>query len=131
MDKVLVIEDNKMMRLFLYNYLGNDHDVSAVESPSEALVWLESNTASLIISDYHKKDSIGFNQLQKIKSLSAWTNVPMIMLTDNDKSEQRINALEFGVADCLSKPFNPVELNLRVNSIKNLSQMKVSYKSAS
>jgi DNA-binding NtrC family response regulator len=61
MDKILVIEDNLMMRLFLINYLGNDHDVSAVESPSEALVWLASNSAWLIISDYHKKDSTEFN----------------------------------------------------------------------
>lgn len=131
MDKVLVIEDNRMMRLFLMNYLGNDHDVSAVESPSEALVWLASNSASLIISDYHKVDSTEFNQLKKIKSLSAWSNVPIIMLTDNDKSEQRINALKFGVADSMSKPFNPVELNLRVHAVKKLNQMKVSYKTAS
>jgi DNA-binding response OmpR family regulator len=131
MDKILVIEDNLMMRLFLINYLGNDHDVSAVESPSEALVWLASNSAWLIISDYHKKDSTEFNQLKKVKSLFSWTIVPMIMLTDNDKSDQRIDALEFGVADSMSKPFNPVELNLRVHAIQKQSQMKVSYKSAS
>jgi DNA-binding response OmpR family regulator len=131
MYKILVIEDNQMMRLFLVNYLGNDHDVSAVESPSEALVWLASNSASLIISDYHKKDSTDFNQLKKVQSLSAWNNVPMIMLTDNDKSDQRIDALEFGVADSMSKPFNPVELNLRVHAVKKQSQIKFSYKTAS
>jgi DNA-binding response OmpR family regulator len=128
MEKVLVIEDNRMMRLFLINYLGQHHDVSAVENPSEAIKWLESNDATLIISDYYSKGTKEFNELNKVKSLSGWTNTPMIILTDSDKSEQRINALELGVADCLSKPFNPVELNLRVNSIKNINQLKVSYR---
>jgi DNA-binding response OmpR family regulator len=128
MEKVLVIEDNRMMRLFLVNYLGQNHDVSAVENPSKAIEWLESNVASIIISDYYAKGTLQFNELSKVKSLSECTHTPMIILTDNDKSEQRINALELGVADCLSKPFNPIELNLRVNSIKNTSQMKVSYR---
>ncbi|MFT6971016.1 MAG: DNA-binding response OmpR family regulator, partial [Roseivirga sp.] len=69
-----------------------------------------------------------FNELSKVKSLGACTHTPMIILTDNHKSEQRINTLELGVADCLSKPFNLIELNLRVNSIKNTIQMKVSYR---
>ena len=127
MEKILVIESNTMMRLFLANYLGKEHNVKAVTSPSEALEWLEMNNTTLIIADYQEKFSDAYSQLKKLKTQSAWSNIPMIVLTDNDKSEQRINALELGVSDSISKPFNPVELNLRVNAALKTGQLNTRY----
>lgn len=60
MDAIPIIESNEMMRLFLANYLGKNNNVKAVSSPSDAIKWLEMNSAALIISDYQKKFSEGY-----------------------------------------------------------------------
>ncbi len=50
-----------------------------------------------------------------------WRNIPLFMLTDQDKSSERIDAFSLGAKDTLSKPFNPKELVLRIDSILNIS----------
>ncbi|MCE7995575.1 MAG: response regulator transcription factor [Roseivirga sp.] len=129
MKKVLIIEDNVMMRLFLSNYLGNSYEVTAVESPQQAQGFIgRAEEFSLVLSDYYAPASEEHIALKRVQTAMAWQGVPMVILTDEHKSEQRIAAFQFGAQDCVSKPFNPLELSLRLKSIVIKNDIKAVYR---
>eukprot|EP00188_Purpureofilum_apyrenoidigerum_P000853 Plantae.Rhodophyta-Purpureofilum_apyrenoidigerum.ctg14285.p2 GENE.Plantae.Rhodophyta-Purpureofilum_apyrenoidigerum.ctg14285~~Plantae.Rhodophyta-Purpureofilum_apyrenoidigerum.ctg14285.p2 ORF type:complete len:133 (-),score=9.12 Plantae.Rhodophyta-Purpureofilum_apyrenoidigerum.ctg14285:341-739(-) len=129
MEKVLIIEDNAMMRLFLSNYLSGSYEVTAVESPQQAQGILNSHEEwSLVLSDYYQVNSEEHNVLKDIQTTMAWRGTPMIILTDEHKSEQRIAAFKLGAQDCVSKPFNPMELSLRLKGVITKKAEKMVYR---
>jgi len=114
MKTILLIEDHELMRLFLVNYLNSEYEVISVATIKEANAWIKYQHADLILADFPKnEDSLEMNVLQD-QIQGSLTN--LVVITDQDKSEQRIKALQWGAKDCLSKPFNPVELKLRIKS---------------
>ncbi len=115
MKTILLIEDNEMMRMFLTHYLGKDYEVNSVKNPQEATDWLKSNAVDLIVSDFPTNPILAV-QIRSLRNISGAKRIPIVMLTDQDKSEQRIQAFHWGVNDCISKPFNPIELKLRVQT---------------
>ena len=119
MEKVMIIEDNAMMRLFLTNYLSGSYEVETAQNPMEAMRKMSGvvNEYSLVISDYQQPGSNEMEALESLEMSMRWQNVPLIVLTDEDKSAERIIAFECGAADCLSKPFNPKELSMRMQSL--------------
>lgn len=122
MKKLLIIEDHPMMRMFLQNYLGRNYNVTAVSTPEEAVDHCTQNTfPHLIMCDYKDKQSESYQVLQSLCMQIKWRNIPLFMLTDQDKSSERIDAFSLGAKDTLSKPFNPKELIMRVDSMLNMS----------
>ncbi len=115
MKTILLIEDNEMMRMFLTHYLGKDYDVNSVKNSQEASDWLKFNSADLIVSDFPTNPILA-SQIRNLGNFSDSKQIPIVMITDQDKSEQRIQAFHWGVKDCISKPFNPIELKLRVQT---------------
>jgi len=115
MKTILLIEDNEMMRMFLTHYLGKEYEVNSVKNPQEATDWLKFNSVDLIVSDFPTNPILAV-QIRDLRNVSDSKRIPIVMLTDQDKSEQRIQAFHWGVKDCISKPFNPIELKLRVQS---------------
>ncbi len=112
MKTILLIDDHELMRLFLVNYLNSEYEVIGVATIKEANAWIKYQHADLILADFPKnEDSLEMNQLQDLLQGSLTS---LVVLTDQDKSEQRIKAMQWGAKDCLSKPFNPVELKLRI-----------------
>ena len=119
MKRLLLIEDNHMMAMFLANYFTNSFSISIAKSPSEALELIEEGHVNfdLALVDYKSEEHKEYNHLKSLSEKLKWLQTPVIMLTDEDKSEQRLNAFQLGVKDTLSKPFNPEELNLRAKTI--------------
>lgn len=129
MEKVMIIEDNAMMRLFLSNYLSRNYEVTAVESPQQARSVINSDeNYSLVLSDYYASDSEEHAVLKSIQSTMTWKGIPMVILTDEHKSEQRISAFKMGAQDCVSKPFNPLELSLRLKTMIAQKESKMVYR---
>ena len=130
MEKVLIIDDNAMMRLFLTNYLSNEYEVVTARSPQEGMAVLtgKAHEFSLVIADYYAPGSPEMKTLAHIKQSLGWQNIPMIILTDEDKSAQRIAAFELGATDCLSKPFNPTELSMRMRGLVRMEERPAVYR---
>ena len=64
--RLLVVDDNKMMRHFLVHLFGKKNDVVAVESAEEAISWLNSHDLpDLIIADYNLEGISGFDLLER------------------------------------------------------------------
>ena len=130
MEKVLIIEDNAMMRLFLTNYLSNEYEVVTAQSPQEGMAVLSENAHefSLVLADYYAPDTAEMKTLGNIKQSLGWRSIPMIILTDEDKSAQRLAAFEIGASDCLSKPFNPAELSMRMKGLARVEERPAVYR---
>lgn len=130
MERVLIIEDNVMMRLFLTNYLSHEYEVVVAQTPQEGMCLLNGrmDEFSLVISDYYAPDTPEAEAIGSISLALKWQNKPLIILTDQDKSNQRIGAFESGANDCISKPFNPMELTLRMKRLIAAEPEKIAYR---
>ena len=82
------------------------------------MIWLyQGNLPDIIIADINMPILNGQDFIAEIKSSGLFANIPLVMLSGVDKSETRISCLEAGADDFMIKPFNPRELEARLNSI--------------
>lgn len=112
---ILVVDDDTRLRQLLNKYLmENGYLVSTAADAAEARQQLEAMAFDLIVLDVMMPGESG---LALTKSLRADNAVPILLLTAMGETTDRINGLEMGADDYLTKPFEPRELLLRINSI--------------
>jgi two-component system, chemotaxis family, chemotaxis protein CheY len=92
----------------------------------EALEWMhEGNLPDVIISDLYMPEMDGFEFLKHIRTSGFFKDIPVIVLSSYENSSTRINCLKSGADDYLIKPFNPEELEVRVENIFKRSLNKI------
>jgi CheY-like chemotaxis protein len=124
--KLLIIDDEKSIRLLLENFLGRSYDVTSKADGSEALEYLEGNLPELIICDIQMPNLDGYLFLQKVRQRGYTKHTPVIMLSGVENSQERIKCYRLGAQDFLSKPFNPEELDELIK--KNLNPIHYALK---
>ena len=88
------------------------------ETIAKVVKWLQAgNTPDLIISDIRMPGMRGDDFLEWIKQNELFQHIPVIMLSSEDSTSERIRLLEIGAEDYIVKPFNPMELKIRVKKI--------------
>lgn len=107
---ILVVDDERTTCVLLENFLSPDYDVISKNSGIEALIWLESNLPDLIISDIQMPTMDGFEFLKEVRLIGFTKHTPVILLSSNKESKERIKGYKLGAQDYLTKPFNPEEL---------------------
>lgn len=120
---ILVVDDDRRLRTLLGRFLKEQNfAVSLAGDAFEATMFLEQYRFDLIILDVMMPQINGFDFLKKLR---AESNIPVLMLTAMGETDDRINGLEIGADDYLSKPFEPKELLLRLkNILKRLPKKK-------
>lgn len=112
---ILVVDDDKRLRELLSRYLSaNGFRVTNASDAREAKNKITNLEFDLLVVDVMMPGESG---IDLTKSLRAAKDVPILMLTALANTESRIEGLEAGADDYLSKPFEPRELVLRINSI--------------
>lgn len=112
---LMVVDDDTRIRTLLKQYLAaNGFRVTVAASAAEARRKLAGLDFDLIVLDVMMPGESG---IELTRSLRGEKNVPILMLTALSETGNRIAGLEAGADDYLSKPFDPRELILRVNSI--------------
>ncbi|MEZ5921261.1 MAG: response regulator [Parvularculaceae bacterium] len=112
---ILVVDDDDRIRTLLKRYLTeNGYRVSVAKDGSEARNLLGGVDFDILILDVMMPGMSGFDLTEKIRAAS---NVPILLLTARGLPEDRIEGLERGADDYLSKPFEPRELLLRINAL--------------
>jgi two-component system, OmpR family, phosphate regulon response regulator OmpR len=112
---LLVVDDDKRIRELLKRYLGQSgFRVTVAADAAEARRLLEGIDFDLLIVDVMMPGESG---VSLTKSLRQTREIPILMLTALSETENRIEGLTAGADDYLPKPFDPRELNLRINSI--------------
>ena len=117
--RILFIDDDITMTTLLEFFLRDEYIVESVNSGPAALKWLDSNLPDLIISDIQMSDMDGFELLRMIRLRGYTQHIPVIMLSINSESKERVKCYQLGAQDYLTKPFNPEELKELVK--KNLN----------
>lgn len=116
--KILIIDDNEAIARIVMIYLKSEYDIEWMENPQEALNWMSENDhPDLILSDIRMPQMRGDEFLKHLKAHEHYGNVPVIMLSGEDSTSERVRLLNEGAADYIVKPFNPLELKLRIKRI--------------
>jgi DNA-binding response OmpR family regulator len=117
-SQILIVDSEWNILKLLYSVLNKQYQLVVKHSPIEAMVWLEEgNRPSLIICEYGLPhfDKAAFVQL--IKSSGYHKSTPIIVLSETENLEQKVNSLPFKVNAMLQKPFNPLTLLVVIKSL--------------
>jgi len=118
MKKIVLVDDKESIGKVVSFYLSKDYDFSYFENPPKAIQWLqEGNIPDLIISDIRMPEMKGDEFLHFLKSNALFKHIPVVMLSSEDSTSERIRLLEEGAEDYIVKPFNPLELKIRIKKI--------------
>ena len=113
---ILVVDDDQRLRDLLRKYLSeNGFAVATAADAADARQKLHSLSFDLIVLDIMMPGESGLELVRSLRAESI--SVPVLLLTAMGETEDRIAGLESGADDYLSKPFEPRELVLRMNSI--------------
>ena len=121
--QVLLVEDEPQMRRFLRASLGS-HGYALVEAETsrEGLQLATSHNPQLILLDLGLPDGDG---LDLVKQIREWSQVPIIVLSARGREEDKVNALDAGADDYLTKPFGVAELLARIRvALRDLEREK-------
>lgn len=114
---ILIVEDHKVLRSFMKNLLKEDYNVITAENGAIGLKKALKFLPDLIVSDVIMPEMVGTELCSKIKENIKTSHIPVILLTSRSSLIYKIEGLESGADDYISKPFNLVEFKLRIKNL--------------
>ena len=129
MDKglVQVVDDTAMMLAIVSAALeGDGYRVLMASNGEEALISAEAHRPDLILLDIRMPGMDGFEVLRRLKARDATRNIPVIILSSIDKTQERVKCLALGAVDFIAKTFQREELVARVQTHIELSRARAS-----
>ena len=115
-DRILVVEDDKRISSFFKTVLeSNRYDVIMASTGSEAYSLITSQCPDLVILDLGLPDMDGVDVIRKIRT---WSNLPIIVISARSEDTDKIDALDAGADDYLTKPFSVEELLARLRVVE-------------
>jgi DNA-binding response OmpR family regulator len=112
---ILVVEDEWKIRDLLRSYFEREgFEVLSTASGAEAITLARSAQPDLVVLDLRLPDVPGESVAAEVRQFSS---VPLLMLTAKSSEQDRIQGLELGADDYVTKPFSPRELVLRAQAI--------------
>lgn len=118
LPKVLVVEDDPTIQLIVRRSLEKRFDVFAFTNGIDALAYLhEGNIPDIIIADLNTPEMGGLELIEQLKASGYFSGLPVLVLSGEESTESRIKCLDSGADDYVVKPFNPRELEARMNAI--------------
>ena len=116
--KILVVDDEERnLRLMEAMLIPLGHEVSLARDGEAALGMVKNISPDLILLDIMMPKMDGFEVARRLKADDETRIIPIVMVTSLREAEDRVNALEAGADDFLSKPVDKTELRARVNSL--------------
>ena len=114
-NTILVVDDEKEIRDLIEIYLLNSgYNVIKAEDGKEALDILKKENIHLMILDIMMPKMDGIEVCRKVRES---LNIPILMLSAKSEDMDKIQGIMTGADDYLTKPFNPLELTVRVKSL--------------
>ena len=116
--RVLVVEDEPdIAALIAYQLTREGFRVETASTGDQGLAAIDRELPDILVLDRMLPGLSGDEVLRSLRSEEATQNLPVLILTARREQEDRIEGLELGADDYLTKPFSPRELVLRVQSI--------------
>lgn len=116
-SRLLIVEDDfdisNMLRIF---FSGQNYEVDLAPRGAEALEKTRHNLPNLIILDIMLPDIDGYEVCRVLRTNIRTSHIPVIFLTQKDERSDKLQGLELGADDYITKPFDIEELKLRVQN---------------
>lgn len=118
--RLLLAEDEKSLSRALVKILEHsNYSVDAVYDGEEALDYLEAGNYDGLILDVMMPKMDGFTVLKKLRA--AGNQIPVIILTARSEIDDKVEGLDLGANDYLTKPFEPKELLARIRAMTRVT----------
>lgn len=122
--KILIVDDDRSTRMLMRAFLGRAHsNVLEAGDGREALEVFEREQPDLVIMDVTMPVMSGYEAAAVIKRQSSNRFVPIIFLTSLSDDESLAKCVESGGDDFLSKPFNGVLLQAKINAMARIKEL--------
>jgi two-component system chemotaxis response regulator CheY len=125
--KFLVVDDSLTMRRIVVNALKAIGYESCIEAADgkEAFSKLQSEGADFVISDWNMPEMNGLELVKSIRSSSAFSDTPVLMVTTRGNKDDVIEAMQARVNNYIVKPFTPQALKEKLDQVlKSTSLVK-------
>ncbi len=120
--KVLLVEDNAELRVYMYNSLVDRYEVRDAANGREALSILASNwIPDIIATDYMMPEMNGIELINHIRNDFETSHLPVIMFTAKHETDTHLKAMKYGADGYISKPFT---MELFIARIENLLERR-------
>lgn len=116
-QSILVVEDNPELRKYIGDIFNQTFQVLYATNGEEGETMAQNELPDIIISDVMMPVKDGLELTESIKSQEQTSHIPVILLTAKSDSTSRIEGLQLGADDYLSKPFSAQELRIRVENM--------------
>ena len=122
-DKILVADDEQEIRSLLDDFLkGEGYEVVLAPDGEQALRLAETENPQAIIMDIKMPGLDGIEVCKRLKEKEQTKFIPVIIITGFE--DNKLDALDNGADDFVNKPFDMVELSIRVKSVLRIRHLK-------
>lgn len=122
--RILLVEDNPNMLGYIASQLKDEYRLLFAKDGREGVERAMSEVPDLVISDVMMPYKDGYQLCREVKEAPRTCHIPVILLTAKTGVTTKIEGLEHGADDYLTKPFNSQELRARVRSLINLRKLE-------
>ncbi|WP_337864563.1 two-component regulator propeller domain-containing protein [Ignavibacterium sp.] len=114
---ILIVEDSEDVRYFISTLLKNEFRLTLAVNGQDAIEKSLEELPDLILSDIMMPEMDGLELCRRLKSDWKTSHIPVILLTAKIATEDKLDGLELGADDYITKPFNPKELIVRIKNL--------------
>ncbi len=122
--EVLIVEDNRDMRELLAFVVGQEFRLRTARNGREGLAAVHERAPDLVLTDVMMPEMSGTELCRAIKQDPELVGLPVVLVTSKAEREMKIEGLEGGADDYVTKPFHPRELLARVRSLLRVRQLQ-------
>ena len=123
-DIMLIVEDNSELRQFLHGIFAKDYHIIEAANGEQGKEKALKHIPDIIISDVMMPIKDGFQMMQELRNEITTSHIPLILLTAKTAIESKLEGLEYGADDYITKPFSATYLKARVKNILQ-SRLKI------
>ncbi|MGD8353956.1 MAG: response regulator, partial [Pseudomonadota bacterium] len=132
--RILCVDDERLNRAIVSDMLDSEEFVVLeAENGEDALNILRDHTVDIVLLDINMPGIDGLEVCRRIKASENLRHIPIIMITALSDTRDRIQGIEAGAEDYISKPFNEAEVMARINmllKVKDLNEKLIDSYSA-
>lgn len=116
--KVLVVEDNAELRIYMYNNLVERYEVRDASNGKEALQIIRDGwMPDMVVTDLMMPQMDGMELIDNLRNDFATSHIPIVMITAKHEDDTQVRALKYGADGYIAKPFTMELLTARIDSM--------------